>query len=390
MHANAPDPRKQKWHEKMVRSSYFFGAVLFHLILFLLVATLVIWRPPPAPTNDVFHGVAVKMPPPPVQSQSSGAAAANPQFEPQPEVVPVVAPIPTITSVHNNFNVDTPKNLDASLSHLSQLTPVGAGLAAGASTGLSGNGEGYGAAGNGTGFVGVLYDLKQTPDKKPTNIANTQAELRQGKALNWRKSPATQNGLKALRTFVKTWDTSLLANYYQAPTPLFATQICIPLTESINAPKAFHVEGTVAPMRWIVIYHAWVIPPESGQFRFIGFADDFMVVRVGGQNVLDASWNGEELAPEANVKEAVGLGVERQPLKCGKWIQMEAGTPVDMQVLIGEGPGGHSGFLLMVQKQGVATPQGDYPVFQLQDSPIPDLDKTFHFSKKKMVFQLSP
>jgi hypothetical protein len=116
MHANAPDPRKQKWHERLTRSGYFFGAVLFHLILFLLVATLVIWRSPPPPVNDVFHGVAVKMPPPPAQPPSSGAAAANPQFEPQPEVVPVVAPIPTITSVHSNFTVDTPKNLDASLS----------------------------------------------------------------------------------------------------------------------------------------------------------------------------------------------------------------------------------------------------------------------------------
>jgi len=171
---------------------------------------------------------------------------------------------------------------------------------------------------------------------------------------------------------------------------LFATQICIPFARSINAPKAFHVEGTVAPLRWIVIYHTKVIPPESGKFRFIGYADDFIVVRLGGQNVLDASLGYAQLDPAANVKESVGMGPKHQPLKCGKWIQLTAGTPVDMQVLIGEGPGGYSGFLLMVQKQGVAAPKGDYPVFQLVDSPIPDFEQNFHFSKNKMLFQISP
>ena len=84
------------------------------------------------------------------------------------------------------------------------------------------------------------------------------------------------------------------------------------------------------------------------------------------------------------------MGPEHFPLKCGKWVQMEAGTPMDMLVLIGEGPGGFSGFLLMIQKRGDDSPKGDYPVFQLQDSPIPDMSTDFQFSKKKMVFQVSP
>jgi hypothetical protein len=267
---------------------------------------------------------------------------------------------------------------------------IGSGL--GGSGNGSGNGGGYGAAETEPGFVGVLYDLKQTPDQQPTDIAENKAELESGSyAINgWPGLPATQNGLRVLRSFVKKWDMSLLDKYYKAPATLITTQICIPVTPSENAPKAFHVEGTVHPRRWNVIYQATIIPPETGQFRFIGFADDFLMVRMDGRNVLDGSLSGEELDSEANVHEDVGTGPEGQPLKCGKWIQMDAGTPMDMMVLIGEGPGGFSGFLLMIQKQGVNTPKGDYPVFQLQEAPIPDLGFGFQFSKKKMLFQVSP
>jgi hypothetical protein len=393
MHANAPHPRNQKWHERLTRSGFFLGAVLLHLILFLMVATLVIWRAPPPPPVDEFHTVSIQVPPPPpAPPPSSGAAAANPQMEPQQVVVPVVTPISVISNANNNFTVDTSKVLDQALNHLSQQAPVGTGLAAGTDGNLgnlSGTGGGYGEAGTGTGFVGTLYDLKQTPDLQPTNIAENEAEIK-GVDHHWQKSPETLNGLKVLRSFVKTWDMRLLDKYYKAPNPLYATQICVPSTPSKNAPIAFHVEGTVHPRRWNVVYRAKVISPDSGEFRFIGFADDFMVVRLDGQNVLDASYAGEELDPDADGKEDVGIGPENQPLKCGKWIHIDAGSPMDMLVLIGEGPGGFSGFLLMIQKRDDDSQIGDYPVFQLQQTPVPDLGPNFHFSKNTMVFQVSP
>ncbi len=397
MHANAPNPRKQKWHERLQRSGYFFGAILLHLILFLLVATLVIWKAPSEPPTEVFHGVAVKVPPPPpAPPPSSGAAAANPQFEPQPVVVPVATPTHTLTSFNNNLTVDTSKVLDQSLSHLSQAIPQGTGLNAGPGSGLSGNGGGYGTVGSGTGFIGTLYDLKQTPDLKPTDIAESPIELTNSQrqlTYAWQKLPGTQNGLKLLRSFVQTWDMDLLnGKYYQSPNIMTATQICIPTTPSVNAPAAFHVEGTVHARRWIITYHAKVLPPDIGEFRFIGYADDFMVVRIDGRNVLDASNLGEELDQDANVKEDVGMApATKVPLRCGKWIQLEAGVPFDMQVLIGEGPGGSSGFLLMIQKKGDATTKGRYPVFQLQDTPLPAAWSTyFKGAPKPMVFQVAP
>ncbi len=376
------------------RTGYFVGALLLHLVVFLMIATLVIWKAPIPPADATFHEVSVSVPPPPPsQPPASGAAASNPDMEPQTVVVPVVTPPAMITSINSAFTVHSPK-LEDTLSHLSAHLPTGSGVGpsgGGSSIGRGGGGV-YGEEGSADGFVGTFYDLKQTPDRKPTNIAEDDAEakLSEDQTASKPESPAWRNGLDLLKSLVGSWDLSLLDNYYKAPDLLSTPQICIPVAPSPDATRAYHVHDVVRARRWVVIYHAKVIPPETGKFRFIGFADDFMVVRVDGRNILDASLPDGRLDPGADEDEDVGTGPENDPLKCGKWIHLDAGSPVDMFVLIGENPGGKSGFLLMIQKEGDNSPKGDYPVFQLRDSAIPDLDGNFHFSKKKMIFGIAP
>ena len=367
---------QQVWQHRLRRSGYFIGAVLLHLILFLLIATWVVFQAPKPPTDANFGQVKsmpVKLPPPP-QPPSSSDAANNPQLEPQTVVVPVVTPPSVITTVNNNFTVDSHKLLDQALSHVTLPPPEGTGMSPGASGGggSSGTGSIYGSTtGNGQELLGYLYDLKQTPDKQQTDMADSNPS-------------GAKNGLSFLRSWVKDWDMGALNKYYKAPAPLYATQIFIPLRKSDESTKAFGVDGVVQAKRWIIIYDAKVMPPETGTFRFVGWADDFMMVRCNGDNVMDASYQGEELDPTATA-ELAGNGPEALPFKFGKWIQMQEGVAVSIQILIGEGPGGDSGFLLMVQKQGDNSKPGDDPVFQLMDGPIPDLGKGF--SKKKMLFQ---
>jgi hypothetical protein len=72
------------------------------------------------------------------------------------------------------------------------------------------------------------------------------------------------------------------------------------------------------------------------------------------------------------------------------------GETIPIQILIGEGPGGDSGFMLMVQKQDADgttkgdTAKGDYPVFQVAGGEIPSLGPNAKFSYKKMLFQGAP
>jgi hypothetical protein len=388
-------PPKKKWHERVSRSGYFVGAVLLHLMVFILVATLVIFpanRPPP---NVEFQAVKIQAPPPPppppVHAESTAANPLEPQVDsaPPPTAVSVLH-----TTSSSSFNVDSTKVVLPDL-HATLSDAAGLGLAGSTGTGTGGGGGGGGMIDFGTphgvGLVGYLYDLKQTPDGQPTEMAETPYETAHPTGLDphWHKLPQTKAGVVALRSFITDWDMSDLdGTYYKSPTPLIASQICIPEMLSVNAPKAFNVEGKVAARRWIVVYTAKILPPDTGRYRFIGAGDDFLVVNVDGQNVLDATvpGEGEELDPSANVKENVGRSTIGQKLICGQWFTAQVGLSMQMHVLIGEGPGGGSGFILMIQKEDDGSPVGDYPIFQLHDVPIPVFSGMPLFTKKT-IFQ---
>ena len=325
-------------------------------------------------------------------------------MEPDPVTVPVVTPAAAITSDNSTFTVDTSKALSQAVSHLATQMPQGAGLTSGGG-GASGNGNTAFGSMNGSvaQLSGYLYDLKQSADLKPTAMAPNAAEnaLPSATAPGWWGFPSTNEEIRVLRNFVATFDDQLLDDYYHAPSVLFAPQIFIPELSAGEAPKAFGVEKTVQPRRWIIIYKARIIPPVTGDFRFTGFADDYMVVRIDDHNVLDACWNRGLLDAKADVNEDVGLAPKytgsygpQLPLACGQWVHMTAGIEMDMKVLIGEGPGGQSSFFLFIQQKGVNYPKGDYPIFQVTDVPVPHVDnpKTAPpaFSGKKMVFGVHP
>jgi hypothetical protein len=55
--------RDPHWKEKLTRSGYFLGAVLLHLVIFLMVAAWVVFQPPKAPPSD-FQQTYVRTTPP--------------------------------------------------------------------------------------------------------------------------------------------------------------------------------------------------------------------------------------------------------------------------------------------------------------------------------------
>jgi hypothetical protein len=139
------------------------------------------------------------------------------------------------------------------------------------------------------------------------------------------------------------------------------------------------------------------MPPDTGTYRFIGFADDFMIVRVDHHNVLDATLPNEEVDQDARTADDVGTYFDGRPLVAGRWFQVEEGTPIDLKVLIGEGPGGTSGFLLLIQRksddstngQGDDSAKADLAIFQVREVPVPQT-QMMGLIKKKIVFPLAP
>jgi hypothetical protein len=208
-------------------------------------------------------------------------------------------------------------------------------------------------------FIGVMYDLKQTPTRQPTTIDPNSY---------W----------TVLDEFLaKHWDESVLNRYYRVSRPLFTTQIFIPNMSADTAPKAFGAEKTVKPSLWVIHYKAQVSAPLAGTYRFWGAADDALAVAVNGQTELVAFYTDPVLKNGWKEKGPRGAPAgEGIPLDGGDWFNVGAGEIMDLDVIIGERPGGSFNAFLMVEKQGETykkTAQGFsiLPIFQVAPYDTP-------------------
>ena len=366
-----------KWHARLVKSGYFVGAVLLHLILFLLVATLVVFRPPVREETGTFVQVAVRPPPPPPPAPpaaSGGDSMSN--LEPTLQTVPPPSAPSVVTTTANSaftvksVNIAIP-NLPAAIS-----TPSGSGLsgqdAPGSSSGAGSSPFGSDVATAGAAqFQGFLYDLKQTADRKPTAMI-------------------PGNYHRTLAKFIDAnWDPAILNQYYKSPTALNTSSIFIPTLSAMDGPTAFHVEKEVQPNMYVIWYKAKAAPSQDGTYHFVGVADDILLVRVDGRTVLDGSLYPVATGIQAQQKSYPLVNFRQScppdgKLRVGLPFQARAGEPVDIDVLIGEEPGGYSNYFLYMQRdESTYTAQSNgtplLPVFQLDSNPIHPQSKPLSF-----------
>lgn len=221
---------------------------------------------------------------------------------------------------------------------------------------------GFREAKGGGSLAGKFYDLKQLKNGTPSKLDE-------------------QNGFPGeVSKFVNGWNEANLEKYFVGPNPLFTTQIFIPKMNADQGPLAFGLGGRVQPKMWVVHYKGKVVPTESGTFRFVGMADDFLVVRFNGRVVLDCgatnptgrgpqsfyASNGLQLDPKMGWYKGLGRG---EP------IQVNGGESYAMEVLIGEWPGGDFKAWLLMEKDGVqyekdAKGNPILPIFKLAASTV--------------------
>jgi hypothetical protein len=217
-------------------------------------------------------------------------------------------------------------------------------------------------------FVGIFYDLKQTQDHKPSNV-----------------DPETYNVV--LDEFLsKGWDESVLNRYYRVTKALATTQIFVPTLNADKAPQAFDVKDpTVKGTRWIAHYKGQVSPPEPGTYRFWGIADDVMAVAVNGKTVLVGNRRDTRLPKTLSTwhpSERDGAHAGDGNLRAGDWITLKADEIIDMDIMVGDRPGGVFNAFLMVEKQGASynTDRRGHPilpVFQIAPYNTPKGDAEF-------------
>ncbi len=193
---------------------------------------------------------------------------------------PSVAPIPSHASVLSadavsevaiaSEDIEMPTNV----SDLGQSLEIRVDFGTGVGKDLGSNGAGFGSeqAGAST-LTGVFYDLKQTRNGASTGIAS-QAQY-----------------IEVFNKFIRNWDHQILSKYFKSPVKLFASHFYFPATPSEEAARAYKCADKVQGSYWVAVYSGKVVAPKTGRFRFVGSADDIMVVNFNGENVFDFGWS---------------------------------------------------------------------------------------------------
>jgi hypothetical protein len=201
-------------------------------------------------------------------------------------------------------------------------------------------------------LIGILYDLKQ----------------------NQQREKQKPNYSSVVAKFIDNdWDEAVLNQYYRVSKPIYATQVFIPYIDAAAAPKAFKAEAYVEARHWVIHYKGQVSPPVDGTYRFVGQADDILAVAVNGETVLVGCHPGSGLPTRWQAKERPRVTSPCGWLTTGDWVDLRRDKPVDIDILVGERPGGGFAAWLLVERKGETYPTDDkghpiLPVFQLAQS----------------------
>jgi len=294
---------------------------------------------------------------------------------------------PNLSAVNQRLAVDSP-NAAISLPDLPNMPGFSGGGQVGSGKGIGG-GSGVGA-GMGSGpampmfgfreaqaggsLIGRFYDFKQLAKATPNPDL---ARLNPG--------PLAE---KEISTFTQgTWSATNLSKFYRAPEPLYTTQIFVPNMSADEAPKAYGVQKNVQGKSWIAHYRGRVSPPATGTYRFVGAADDFMVVRLDGRVVLDgglfvvSKFKSDLQARGYPYEFSAGANSlqksRRNGFVIGNRMELRAGLFYDIDIIIGEGLGGYFYAFLYFEQEGVTYAKDGHgnpilPIFRVADGPSPD------------------
>ncbi len=217
----------------------------------------------------------------------------------------------------------------------------------------------------GNDFVGTFYDLKRD---------------RNGGAISMDVYQYTDE----LKKFVsRGWKPSALSRFYRSPKKLYTTAISVPHLPSTVAPFAFDEPDTIAN-QWAVHYTGTLVYPEDIKFRFWGHGDDILLVAVDGKVVLNACWgNTDGSLGTYGARLIAGKWVSSAAKNRtwylgnnlawgGDWVELKAGEPHQMDVLLGEQPGGNFCAMLVVEEFGAeyeTNPQNEslLPIFRTSE-----------------------
>lgn len=209
--------------------------------------------------------------------------------------------------------------------------------------GGGGGGGGFGSSNAASGGLqGYMYDLKQDSKKKRLPYRPNNVEDFVDPIVKLQRARFSDNAL---------------SDFFRSPDPLYLTRLAIPSTSASQGPKLFKVDKYIEPSGWFAHYRGMVTVPRSGSYRFSGLGDDYIYVAINKKVCLHASyptlqghvskgWKGSK-----NPNHRSPFGTHK--LQYGDWVNLRAGDAVELEIAIGERPGGEVWFILQVEEKGV-------------------------------------
>ncbi|WP_136078147.1 SHD1 domain-containing protein [Pontiella desulfatans] len=213
----------------------------------------------------------------------------------------------------------------------------------------------------GNDFVGTFYDFKRDRAGRPIPMSDVQF-------------------VDAMIKFNSSgWKPSSISRYYRSPNKRYATSFMMPPIRSSVAPTAFNEADTIG-YAWMVHYKGKLVYPEDIKFRFWGMGDDILAVRVNGEIVLNACWEDNNRGTYLIGGKWVSNATKNRQFYMGNnlawggdWIELKAGEPVDMEVIVGEVPGGTFCSMLTVEVEDAEyennrQSRGIFPMFKTAET----------------------
>ena len=210
---------------------------------------------------------------------------------------------------------------------------------------------------------GVFFDFKQTNRGE-------------------RRNP---NFVQEVRQFVDGGfnRSALERTVFRAPNNRSVSFIAHPNMSANLAPAAYDLAGVVEGRQWIIHYNGVISPPRNGRFRFTAYADDQALVAIDGRVVVDGSrqkisdsrFHGTQVhgnMPNTN---------DSNHSRTSEWISMQANRNYNIDIIVGENPGGRYMAWIFVEEEGVQYERvgGTWPRLPLfstiEMDGIPDWDQ---------------
>jgi hypothetical protein len=192
--------------------------------------------------------------------------------------------------------------------------------------------------------------------------------------------------ISELARFVKSgFRHSTISSFYSSPKALYATTIAVPPIPSPLAPSAFG-EPDNRDFCWMVHYQGKLTHASGIKFRFVGNADDVLVVAVDGKVVLNGSrgWDRDNGRWYDVANWHTDSADNRKWIKLSDYasvssvIELNPGEEKKIDVMIAEVPGGNFNAILCVMEEGVTYENNTY------GEPILPLFKTAELSREYM------